>query len=71
MSKENLIEILEARKKYIQENYTEKDKHIALFEINTLMKCVNKAYGTAETRKPVRRAKKVKRKQIKNKGLFV
>lgn len=77
-----LRESLKWREKYINENYNGQDKTIALFEVNTLTKIVNKCFGTKINKKsvktkekPVRKKKKIKRKvrrkeKTKKSGFF-
>jgi fructose 1,6-bisphosphatase len=71
-----LINGLRARRQYIKKNYKENDKFIALFEVDTLIKIVEKYLGVEEPVRRVKRKRKEKGKtykrkhQSKSKGLF-
>lgn len=62
----NLIESLQVRKEYIENHYNFNDKVIALFEVETLLKIINKHSGE----KPVIKKPKRVRGNKKNKGFF-
>lgn len=80
MSAEKLLEILDSRKKYVKEFYTDENwKRAALTEITVLEKIVNKAYDTDSYKEAIgqtvlkrKRTKKarVRTKKVIKGGLF-
>ena len=64
MNVDYLLEILELRKQYIKENYDIARRDIALFEVDTLKKVINKAGNTDEYLKVIGK-EKVERKRTR------
>lgn len=76
--KENLLDGLRRRRQYIKKQYKESDKFIALFEVDTLIKVVEKYSKGPEKEHHVKRRRKEKeekevksyKRKVKVKGLF-